>query len=104
MNMWMPVLVATAGTFAFKAAGYFVPDRFTQHPHFNQVARLLPIGLLTGLIAVQTLGEGQSIVLDGRIAGAAVAVVLLMRKMPFIIVVFSAAIVTAIGRHFGLWI
>jgi hypothetical protein len=104
VNLWIPVLLATAGTFAFKVAGYFVPDRFTQHPHFNQVARLLPIGLLSGLIAVQTFGEGQSIVLDGRIAGAAVAVVLLMRKMPFIIVVFTAAIVTAIGRHFGLWI
>jgi hypothetical protein len=104
VNLWIPVLVATAGTFAFKVAGYFVPDRFTQHPHFNQVARLLPIGLLSGLIAVQTFGEGQSIFLDGRIAGAAVAVVLLMRKMPFIIVVFTAAIVTAIGRHFGLWI
>lgn len=104
MNLWIPVLVATAGTFALKVAGYFVPDRFTQHPHFNQVARLLPVGLLSGLIAVQTFGEGQSIVLDGRIAGAAVAVVLLMRKMPFIVVVFTAAIVTAIGRHFGLWI
>jgi uncharacterized membrane protein len=104
MNLWIPVLVATAGTYAFKAAGYFVPDRFTQHPHFNQVARLLPIGLLTGLIAVQTFAAGQAIVLDGRIVGAGVAVLLLMRKMPFIIVVFTAAFVTAVGRHFGLWI
>lgn len=104
MNLWIPVLVATAGTYAFKLAGYYVPDRFTQHPHFNQVARLLPIGLLTGLIAVQTFADGQSIVLDGRIVGAGVAVLLLMRKAPFIVVVFTAALVTAVGRHFGIWI
>ncbi len=104
MNLWIPVLVATAGTYAFKLAGYFVPDRFTQHPHFNQVARLLPIGLLTGLIAVQTFADGQAIVLDGRIIGASVAVLLLMRRAPFIVVVFSAALVTAVGRHFGVWI
>lgn len=104
MSLWLPVLVATAGAFAFKLAGYFVPDRFTQHPHFNQVARLLPIGLLCGLIAVQTFADGQQIVVDGRIVGAAVAVILLTRRAPFIIVVFSAALVTAVGRHFGVWV
>lgn len=104
MMLWMPILVATAGTYAFKLAGYFVPDRFTQHPHFNQVARLLPIGLLTGLIAVQTFAAGQEIVFDGRIVGAGVAIVLLTRKAPFIVVVFTAAVVTAAGRHFGWWI
>jgi len=104
MNLWIPVLVATAGTYAFKLAGYFVPDRFTGHPHFTQVARLLPIGLLTGLIAVQTFATGQTLVLDGRIIGAGTAVLLLMRRAPFILVVFTAAVVTATGRHFGWWI
>ena len=104
MSLWMPVVVATAGAFALKFAGYVLPDHLMEHPRFSQVARLLPIGLLSGLIAVQSLGDGQAIVLDGRLVGVAVAVAMLLRRMSFIYVVITAAAVTAIGRHFGLWV
>ena len=104
MNPWVPILIASAGAYALKAAGFLVPSHLMEKPRFNFVAAMLPIGLLAGLVCVQVFGNGQSITLDGRIAGAVTAVVLLSLKRSFIIVVIAAAAVTAIGRYYGIWI
>lgn len=102
MSLWLPVLAATAGAYALKLAGFLVPPAWMAHPRFNHVASLLPVGLLAGLIAQQTLGSGQAIVFDGRLLGAGVALVALRLRAPFIVVVALAAAVTAVARHYGL--
>lgn len=101
--IWVAIVIATAGAFLLKLAGFLVPAHIMEKPRFNFVASVLPIGLLAGLVSVQIFATKQSWTFDGRIAGALVAVALLMYKRSFIVVVLSAAIVTAIGRHFGLW-
>lgn len=103
MTLWTAVLLASAGAFALKVLGYLVPDHLTKHPHFVHVAAVLPIGLLSGLIAVQTVGNGGELTFDGRIPGLVVAIVLLLRKAQFIVVVIAAAAVTATGRALGWW-
>ena len=104
MNFWLPILIASAGAFVLKLAGYLVPAHLMEKPRFNFIASLLPVGLLAGLVGVQVLGSGQALILDGRVPGALTALVLLYYKRSFIVVVIAAAIVTALGRHFGVWI
>ena len=104
MEFWLPILIASAGAYALKLAGFLVPAHFMEKPRFNFVASLLPIGLLAGLVCVQVFGQGQSLGIDGRVPGAITAIVLLKFKRSFIVVVIAAAVVTAVGRYFGLWI
>ena len=51
-------------------------------------------------MAVQVFATGSSLVVDARLAGLATAFVLLLLRAPFLVVVFGAALVTALIR---LW-
>jgi hypothetical protein len=55
----------------------------------------VPIVLLSALVAVQTVGNKKELVIDQRLAGVAVALVLLKFKASFPIVVVGAAITSA---------
>jgi hypothetical protein len=68
----------------------------------RSVAALLPIAMLSALVAVQTFGDGQSLVIDARVAGVAVAVVALLLRAPFLVVVLAAAISAALLRALGV--
>jgi hypothetical protein len=102
--MMLTVIVASLGAFALKFAGYLLGEKFAQNPRFRRVSDLMPVGLLAGLIIVQALSSQQQLVLDGRLVGVAVAVILLLRRAPFIAVILSAALITAVGRAFGWWV
>lgn len=57
---------------------------------------LLPVALLAGLVVVQTVvGDEGALLIDARLAAVAVAVVLLLLRANFIVVVFAAALVGA---------
>ena len=59
----------------------------------------MPVALLAGLVAVQVLGGPErDLVLDARAAALAAAVVLLVLRAPFLVVVFGAALVAAVLR------
>ena len=60
----------------------------------QRVAVLLPVALLAALIATQTFGEG----VDARAAGLAAAVVAIVLRAPFLVVVAVAAVTTALLR------
>lgn len=99
---WFAVLVSSLGAFGLKLLGYLIPAKFLDHPRMQFVVGLLPIGLLAGLIVQQTFAAGQNqILIDGRLLGAAIAVVASVRKWPFISIVFIAAATTAFARYFG---
>ena len=102
--MMLTVIVASMGAFALKFTGYVLGEKFAQNPRFRRVSDLMPVGLLAGLIIVQALSNQQQLVLDGRLVGVAVAVILLLRRAPFISVILSAALITAVGRACGWWI
>ena len=63
-----------------------------------RVADLIPVALLAGLVAVQVFSTGPDLALDARAAALAVAVVLLLLRAPFLVVVFGAALVAALLR------
>jgi hypothetical protein len=103
-EFFWPVIIASLIAFALKFAGFLVPRAILEHDLFKKIIPILPIGMLSGLIAVQVLAEKQTIVFDGRLIGVAVGIVALIMRAPFIVVVVLAAFVTALGRAKGLWI
>ena len=95
---WLTILLAAGSCYLLKLAGLRVPERWLEHPVASQVVALLPVALLAALAAVQTFATGTSLVLDARVAGVGVAVVLLLLRAPFIVVVVAAAATAALLR------
>jgi branched-subunit amino acid transport protein len=96
--LWLAIIATAVGCYAIKLAGLSVPTRVLAHPVAERVAGLIPVALLAALIAVQVLSEGHRLVLDARLAGLAVAVVLLVLRAPFLVVVCGAALAAALLR------
>jgi hypothetical protein len=96
--IWTAVLVTAVGCYLLKLAGLSVPGAVLEHPVVERVADLLPVALLAALVAVQVVADGSAVVLDARLLGLTVAVVALLLRAPFIVVVFAAALATALVR------
>ncbi len=101
MTTWHIILLASIAVFALKLVGYLVPPSLVERPTPSRVAGLLTVALLSALIVVQTLGQGQAIVLDARVPAILVAAGLYALRVPFIVVVAAAAVVAAMLR---LWL
>jgi hypothetical protein len=86
--------VAAVGCYALKLAGLSVPQRVLDGVKVQRVASLLPVALLAALVATQTFGEG----VDARAAGLAAAVLALLARAPFLVVVGVAAGTAALLR------
>jgi hypothetical protein len=95
---WAAILLTAAGCYLFKLGGLLVPERLLDHPLVARVADLLPVALLAALAAVQAVAVGDRLVVDARLAGVAVAVVALLMRAPFLVVVGAAAVTTALLR------
>ena len=66
---WAAILIGAAGCYLWKLAGLSVPSQVLEHPLVERIADLLPVALLSALIAVQVLGSGQSLEVDARLLG-----------------------------------
>jgi len=92
--------IATIGTsiiaFSLKYTGHSIPERWLAHPKIQRINTLIPIALLSALVAVQTFTNKSTVSIDHRLAGVSVAIIALLLKAPFPIVVLSAAISSAI--------
>ena len=96
--IWVAVVATGVGCYLLKLAGLSVPPRVLERPLVERVADLIPVALLSALVAVQVFAEGHHLSLDARALGLAVAVVLLLLRAPFLVVVFGAALVAALAR------
>ena len=96
--LWTAVLTTSVGCYLLKLVGLSVPSRVLDRPGVRRVAWLTPVALLSALVAVQTLGTGQTVQPDARLAGVAVAVGLLLLRAPFLLVVVAAAATAALLR------
>lgn len=95
---WVTILAGAAGCYLLKLAGLAVPDRVLDDARILRVAALLPIALLAALVATQTLSTGSALVLDARAAGVMVAMVAVVLRAPFLVVVAAAALTAALLR------
>ena len=101
MTLWTAILLAALLCVGWKALGYLVPPKVLEAPRPARIADLLTVALLAALVAVQTLGLGQSIVVDARVPAVIVAGGLLLLRAPFLVVVAAAALVAALLRLWG---
>jgi branched chain amino acid efflux pump len=103
MSTWTAVLIASALAFALKLLGHLVPETWLDGDRTTRITSALPIALLAALVGVQAFtGPGGSFVLDSRAAAVGVAIVALLLRAPFLLVVVLAAAVAAGLRLLGL--
>lgn len=100
--MWFAVLAGAAGCYALKYVGSVIPAHILEQPTVKKIVLLLPISLLSALVAVQTFAASQTLILDARAPALLAATIALMFKTPFIFVVLTAAATAAGLRYFGL--
>ncbi|MGB3186422.1 MAG: AzlD domain-containing protein [Ornithinimicrobium sp.] len=99
MTLWLAVIVACALAFGLKLSGYLLPESALAAPWAQRVIPLLPVALLSALIVTQAfLDETGRITLDARAAGLAVAIVALLARAPFLVVLVLAAATAAAVR------
>ncbi|MBM7807628.1 branched-subunit amino acid transport protein [Geodermatophilus bullaregiensis] len=89
-TLWAVVVVGSLGCYLLKLAGLSVPAAWVERPWVTRVVTFVPAALLAALVAVQTLTSGQGLVVDGRLAGLAVAALALALRAPFIVVLVLA--------------
>ncbi|KQP55637.1 AzlD domain-containing protein [Agreia sp. Leaf283] len=95
MTTWHVVLLASILCFGLKTLGYLVPARLLERPTPARMVDLLTVALLAALISLQTFANGQELTLDARVPAVVVAAVMFALRVPFIVVVVSAALVAA---------
>ncbi len=96
--MWVAIISASLGCYVLKLAGLSVPQRVLERPLVERAAGLIPVALLAALVAVQVFTTEQTLVLDARAAALGAAVVLLLVRAPFLVVVFGSSAVAALLR------
>ena len=96
---WLAVIGTSVLAFLLKYLGHNVPKSWLSNPRILKINSLIPIALLSALVAVQTFTNEKSLVIDQRLAGLAVAVIALILRAPFAIVVISAAATSAALYH-----
>ncbi|CAB4747913.1 unannotated protein [freshwater metagenome] len=99
-TLWIGVIGTSVIAYALKFAGHSVPEKFLSHPLIKRINLLIPIALLSALVAVQSVTTKSAIVIDHRLAGLGAAILALFFKAPFPIVVLSAAITSAAVYNF----
>lgn len=103
MTTWATVLLASALAYVLKVLGHVVPSRWLEGERTGRVTSALPIALLAALVGVQTLTDGSGhLALDARAAAVAVAIIALVLRAPFLVVVVLAAAVAAGLRAAGM--
>lgn len=98
-ELWLGIIITAVGCFALKVAGLSVPAGLLNHPLTVRATDLIPVALLGALIAVQVFGDGSSLAFDARVLALVVAAVLLTLRVPFLPMVFAAALVAALVRQ-----
>lgn len=100
LSWW--ILAACLTAYAIKICGYFVPRKVLDSPTMSHVAATLTIALLASLVTVNAFTSGQELVIDARIGALAAAVVALVFKAPYLVVVIAGALAAILLRATGL--
>jgi branched-subunit amino acid transport protein len=96
--MWPAIIGTAVGCYLLKLAGLSVPDRVLGRPFVRRLADYIPVALLGAIVAVEAFSTGQALTFDARLFGVGAGVVALTLKAPFLVVVVTAAVTTALVR------
>ncbi|MFJ2621176.1 AzlD domain-containing protein [Glutamicibacter sp. NPDC087344] len=100
LSWW--ILAACLSAYAIKLCGYFVPRKVLDSPTMSHVAATLTVALLASLVTVNTFTTGQELVIDARIGALAAAIIALLFKAPYLVVVIAGALAAVLLRLTGL--
>ena len=95
---WAAVIAGTVGCYALKLAGLSVPPRWLGDQRLRATAALLPVALLATLVVIQAFSTGQRLMVDARAAAVGVALVAVIARAPFLVVVALAVLTAALLR------
>jgi branched-subunit amino acid transport protein len=97
--LWLAIIFAAVGCYLLKLAGVSLPESILNHPKVQRVAQLLPIAMLSALVAVELFDDGGRYFVDWRtLAGVGAGVVALLLRRGFLAVFLIAISVTALLR------
>jgi branched chain amino acid efflux pump len=96
--IWTGVVAASLACYGLKLAGLSLPQRWLTDVRVQKIVPLIPIALLASLVATQTFSTGRHLVLDVRAAALAVAVIAVLLRAPFLVVVAAGAATAALLR------
>lgn len=96
MSLWAGVLIASGLVYSWKLLGHLVPERFVTSPAVRSLAALVTVSMLAGLVGIQTFASTDGIVFDARVPALAVAALLFYLRVPFIVVVITAALIASL--------
>ena len=99
-TLWAATLITSAICYLLKVLGYSIPNRILNHSRIQRINILIPVVLLSALVAVQTLSNKKEILIDHRLAGVVAAALALKFKAPFPIMMLIAALVSALVYRF----
>ena len=95
-QFWIATIGTSVLAFLIKYSGSLIPNRVLESEMVRKINALLPIAMLSALVAVQAFAEKKELGVDHRAAGLLVAAVALKLKAGFPVVVGSAALVSAL--------
>jgi branched-subunit amino acid transport protein len=96
---WMSLIGTSIVVFILRYTGHLIPEKYLTNPRMLKINTLIPVALLSALVAVQTFTKDSALAIDQRMAGLGVAIVALMLKAPFPVVVLGAAVTSAALFH-----
>jgi branched-subunit amino acid transport protein len=102
VTMMVAAVAALAvGTYLLRLAGTVLHDRFSLPESTQRLFPVMAVVLLTALCVTDALTDSDGFAGVARPAGVAVALVLALRRAPFVAVVVVAAGMTALLRLLG---
>lgn len=95
----LSIVVLTLGSWGQRLAGAFaLGPVLSRRPVLRRALDLIPAAVVSAVILQLALTRAGAVVLDERLAGMAVAAVLVWRRAPVVAVVVAAATTTAVLR------
>ena len=95
-QFWIATIGTSVLAFLIKYSGTLIPNKVLESEMVRKINALLPIAMLSALVAVQAFANKKELMIDHRAAGLVVAAIALKLKAGFPIVVGSAALVSAL--------
>ena len=88
--MTLTVIIASLAVFSWKMLGYLIPQKLITDG-IRAFSERVTVVLMTALVAVQTLVNGNQVEFDARVPALGVAAILFALRVPYIVVVIAAA-------------
>ena len=95
-KFWIATIGTSVLAYLIKFSGTLIPAKVLDSSLVKRINALLPIAMLSALVAVQAFANKKELGIDHRASGLLVAAVALKLKAGFPIVVGSAALVSAL--------